>query len=472
MTTHPFPWQINAGSSHKHNIALRDFSQGEVFTWTQLTEKIASTAEMLVAQGVRTQSGVALCGKNGFALLCCYLAGLQLNARVLVLNPAFCHEKRTALCRQNAIDLMIDFTQSKSVFIKSENENVAECECIDSVLPACTMTLTSGSAGMPKAVLHSVRNHLDNARGVCELMHFSRDSSWLLSLPLYHVSGQGIVWRWLLQGAELQLPAEDFYHGVITASHASLVPTQAQRLLQYLAERTSYGVKSAVNIRHILLGGSHITKKISENLTALGIRTYVGYGMTEMASTVFAKEYDGKAGVGRPLRGREFQLVNEEIQLRGAGLGLGYWLKGKPVPLTNSAGWLQTKDKGVWDGENLQVLGRLDNMFISGGENIQPEEIERILQRHDQVEVAFVLPIDDEEFGQRPVAMVQFKSCFSKSAVKNLQVWLADKLEKFKRPVRYFPLDTATLAQQGNIKLSRVRLKQELNKILGIKSCD
>ncbi|MDG2953236.1 o-succinylbenzoate--CoA ligase [Bisgaard Taxon 10/6] len=469
MLSHPFPWRVHAESSYQHHIALRDFSQGEVFTWAQLAEEIRRTAETLTAQGVTAQSGVALCGKNSFPLLCCYLAALQLNARVLGLNPAFSDEKRTALCRRNGIRLMIDFTRPQPVFSEVKDVDFAEFDSVDhALLSACTMTLTSGSTGAPKAVLHSMRNHLENARGVCELMDFSRDSSWLLSLPLYHVSGQGIVWRWLLQGAELQLPGEDFYRSLTQASHASLVPTQAQRLLQYLADCPSNEMESAVKIRHILLGGSHIPEKISENLTALGIQAYVGYGMTEMASTVFAKKCDGKAGVGRPLRGREFRLENDEIQLRGAGLGLGYWLNGKLVSLTNSDGWLQTKDKGGWDGENLQVLGRLDNMFISGGENIQPEEIERILQCHEQVEQAFVLPIDDAEFGQRPVAMVKFKTRFSESAVKNLHVFLADKLEKFKRPVRYFPLDT-TILQQGGIKPSRIQLKQKLNEILGMK---
>ena len=65
------------------------------------------------------------------------------------------------------------------------------------------MTLTSGSTGLPKAVVHNVSAHLANAEGVCALMNFGKDQSWLLSLPLYHVSGQGIVWRWLYAGATL-----------------------------------------------------------------------------------------------------------------------------------------------------------------------------------------------------------------------------------------------------------------------------
>ena len=81
---------------------------------------------------------------------------------------------------------------------------------------ALTLTLTSGSSGKPKAVVHTVADHLANAKGVCELMAFSHTDSWLLSLPLFHVSGQGIVWRWLLQGATLQICEDkcDFMDGL------------------------------------------------------------------------------------------------------------------------------------------------------------------------------------------------------------------------------------------------------------------
>ena len=87
---------------------------------------------------------------------------------------------------------------------------------------AATMTLTSGSTGLPKAVVHNISAHLANAEGVCALMNFGKEQSWLLSLPLYHVSGQGIVWRWLYAGATLVLPKEDFYQSIGEVSHVSL----------------------------------------------------------------------------------------------------------------------------------------------------------------------------------------------------------------------------------------------------------
>ena len=451
-----FPWLQHAHSDQQHHIALRDHSQGAVFTWAQLNEQVAIYAARLQQQHIGCNSAVGLKGKNNLDYLFYYLAALSLGARVLGINPAFSTEKITALCQAYQVELLLDCAKPTQIFA-----SVAEMQHISQAAyqSAQTLTLTSGSTGLPKAVVHSISQHLANAQGVCELLQFTGQSSWLLSLPLFHVSGQGIVWRWLAQGAELHLPSEHFYADCLNATHLSLVPTQAQRLLQFMAQQP----QSAVKIQAVLLGGAHIPVELTQKLTALGIACYSGYGMTEMASTAFAKRCDGKAGVGKPLRGREFKLAQGEIWLRGAGLANGYWQNGKVVPFTNAEGWFQTKDLGSWDGENLHILGRADNMFISGGENIQPEEIEGILLQSDFVNQAFVVPKDDAEFGQRPVAFVEFQHEFSQSAVRNLQIWLSDKLEKFKQPVAYFPLQVST---QCNIKISRNELKQQLNQRL------
>lgn len=321
---------------------------------------------------------------------------------------------------------------------------------------AATMTLTSGSTGLPKAVVHNVSAHLANAEGVCALMNFDKEQSWLLSLPLYHVSGQGIVWRWLYAGATLVLPKEDFYQSIGEVSHVSLVPTQLQRWFDYLAEHPQ-----PIHTRAVLLGGTQIPVKLTQALNELGIRSYAGYGMTEMASTAFAKQSDGKIGVGQPLLGREFKLVNEEVWLKGAGLAMGYWRDGRIEPLANHEGWFQTKDKGQWLGNELVIQGRLDNMFISGGENIQPEEIEKVIAQSDLVKQIFVLPKHNEEFGHRPVAIVEFHTSFNKSSVESLNVFLQGRLERFKQPVAYYELPQDLI--QGAIKISRKALADWLS---------
>ena len=445
-----FPWQAFAqNSAYANQVALRN-SQGDPFTWVELVEKINQVEAFLLQQGVTAQSAVAFCGKNSEQILFLYLAVIQLGAKILGINPAFPQEKIAELCQVHGIDFCYQTEDIRYLAAESLTEHNAD------FTKAATMTLTSGSTGLTKAVVHNVSAHLANAEGVCALMNFSKDQSWLLSLPLYHVSGQGIVWRWLYAGATLVLPKENFYQSIGEVSHVSLVPTQLQRWFDYLAEHPQ-----PIQTQAVLLGGTQIPVKLTQALNELGVRSYSGYGMTEMASTVFAKQSDRKIGVGQPLLGREFKLVNEEVCLKGAGLAMGYWREGHIVPLTNAEGWFQTKDKAQWLDDELVIQGRLDNMFISGGENIQPEEIEKMIAQSDLVKQVFVLPKYDEEFGHRPVAIVEFHTSFNESAVEFLNVFLQGRLERFKQPVAYYELPQDLI--QGAIKISRKALADWLS---------
>ena len=445
-----FPWQAFAqNSAYANQVALRN-SQGDPFTWAELAEKINQVEAFLLQQGVTAQSAVAFCGKNSEQILFLYLAVIQLGAKILGINPAFPQEKREELCRVYSVDFCYQTEDIHYFEAKVLPEHKAN------FTKAATMTLTSGSTGLPKAVVHNVSAHLANAEGVCALMNFGKDQSWLLSLPLYHVSGQGIVWRWLYAGATLVLPKEDFYQSIGEVSHVSLVPTQLQRWFDYLTEHPQ-----PIQTQAVLLGGTQIPVKLTLALNELGILSYSGYGMTEMASTVFAKQSDGKIGVGQPLLGRSFKLVNEEAWIKGVGLAMGYWRNGCVDPLTNAEGWFQTKDKGQWLDDELVIQGRLDNMFISGGENIQPEEIEKVIAQSDLVKQVFVLPKRDEEFGQRPVAIVEFHTLFNESAVESLNVFLQGRLERFKQPVAYYELPQDLI--QGAIKISRKALADWLS---------
>ena len=446
-----YPWQAFAiQPKFSHKIALRT-AQGDVFNWAQVAEKVNQVISFLQNKGVNPESAVAFVGKNTENILFLYLATIQLGAKILGINPAFPQEKITELCDVHHIDFCFydedlrDFPKADVVIQKAD------------FFRSATMTLTSGSTGLPKAVVHNVQAHLDNAKGVCELMKFDSVHSWLLSLPLYHVSGQGIVWRWLSCGAELHFPKTDFYASLLEATHVSLVPTQLQRLLDYLQENPSISFAT----RHILLGGAHIPTELTQKMVKYGVETYSGYGMTEMASTVFAKQSDEKQGVGQPLLGREYRLVDDEVWLKGAGLAMGYWKERQIVPLTNSKDWLQTKDKGILQAGELVIIGRLDNMFISGGENIQPEEIEKVIAQSDLVKQVFVLPKHDEEFGHRPVAIVEFHTSFNESAVESLNVFLQGRLERFKQPIAYYELPTNLI--QGAIKISRKALADWLS---------
>lgn len=135
-------------------------------------------------------------------------------------------------------------------------------------------------------------------------------------------------------------------------------------------------------------------------------------------------------------------------------MACGYWQDGKLLPLTDKEGWFHTRDGGVQRGNNLLISGRLDNLFFSAGEGIQPEQLEAVLARHETVEQVFIVPQPDEEYGHRPVALVALKGT---SSFAPLQDWAAKNLARFQRPVRWYTLPK--LSGDG-IKPSRRQLAE------------
>ncbi len=443
----------------RHWAAQRPLATAVIFerqpvSWLALQRQVDTLAADFQHQGVLPGCGVALCGKNSYPLLLAYLALLQCGARLLPLNPALPASVLATLLP----DLGIAFAFSPdslpelpSALIVLSPPTVDERHL--QLLPwdgqrLATLTLTSGSSGLPKAAAHSYAGHLASAEGVLHLMDYQPQDSWLLSLPLFHVSGQGIVWRWLAVGAQLVVrEMQPLAEALAGCTHASLVPTQLWRLLsEPMAEHA---------LKEVLLGGAMIPVSLTQQAEAVGIRCWCGYGLTELASTVCAKRADELPGVGLPLQGREIRLVDQEVWIRSNSLALGYWRQGALLPIADDDGWFHTRDRGVMEQGELRIIGRLDNLFFCGGEGVQPEDVERVLAAHPQVLQAFVVPVDDPEFGQRPVAVIDAEGELSLDA---LLAWAQDRLANFQRPVALLPLPAAL--KNGGIKISRRRLQQ------------
>ncbi|MGL5948638.1 MAG: AMP-binding protein [Aeromonas sp.] len=300
----------------------------------------------------------------------------------------------------------------------------------------CNVIFSSGSSGQPKAVVHRVRHHVASARGAASLIALDAGSAWLLSLPLFHIGGYAILFRVFFAGAALVLDdrrvALKTRLETLPITHLSLVPTQLWRLLNdgFMPART--------RVRELLLGGAAIPAPLVARLQALGLTPKVSYGLSEMASQVCSAAPSAAGVVGRPLPRREVCVIDDEICVRGDTLFAGYWRAGKLVLPLDSSGWFHTRDKGALlaDGQ-LRVDGRLDNVFISGGENIQPETIEQRLVDHPRVAQALVVPVASAEWGARPVAFIDWQE--APVAWPELVDWLRAALPGFMVPDAWLP---------------------------------
>ena len=448
MSFSDWPWRHwREQRADKPALRLND----EVLSWQQLCTRIDNLAAGFHQQGVEADDGVLLLAHNHPQTLLAWLALLQCGARILPVNPQLPHPLLEVLLPQMTLRFALvldghyDGLAALSMHAPSGEYRVAwQPERLAS------MTLTSGSTGLPKAAVHTCGAHLASAEGVLALMPYGDDDDWLLSLPLFHVSGQGILWRWLQAGARLTVrekqPLEQALQG---CTHASLVPTQLWRLLN---------THQRIALKAVLLGGAAIPVELTQQARAQGISTFCGYGLTEFASTVCAKEADGEPDVGSALPGREVQVVNGEVWIKAQSMASGYWRDGALLPLTNSEGWFATRDRGELHDGRLTILGRMDNLFFSGGEGIQPESLERIIATHPHISQVFIVPLNDAEFGQRPVAVVE---CEPGTDITRLPEWVQGKLARFEQPVHWLVLPAEL--KNGGIKISRQALKQWVN---------
>ena len=450
MTFSDWPW--------RHWRRLREEAQAlrlneRRLSWRELCAQIDALAAGFHARGVLDGDGVLLRAYNQPDALLAWLALLQCGARVLPLNPQLpapqLAELLPSLGLRHALVLNGgDLPAALNPLALHAGDGVHAVDWREDRI--ASMTLTSGSTGLPKAAVHAFRAHLASAEGVLAMIPFAQQDDWLLSLPLFHVSGQGILWRWLFAGAGLTVrDKQPLEHALRGCTHASLVPTQLWRLLNGDAR---------VSLKAVLLGGAAIPVALTEQAGQRGIRCWCGYGLTEFASTVCAKEADGLADVGQPLPGREVRIVDGEVWLRSDSMAEGYWRDEQIVPLVNEHGWFATRDRGRLDNGPLTILGRMDNLFFSGGEGIQPEEVERVIGAHPWIQQIFIVPQDDAEFGQRPVAVVECGEHYDPSA---LACWCADKLARFQLPVRWLRLPESL--KTGGIKISRRALRDWVN---------
>ncbi|MBY5994175.1 o-succinylbenzoate--CoA ligase [Ferrimonas balearica] len=428
-------------------------------TYEALDGRVTALTHHLSAQGVRPGEHLGYLGSNRQEAVLLLFAALRLGAVFVPISPRFPDDQRDRLIQE--LDIRWCWSEStpptgvRALTLVSGQG--AEAWQVDTERPL-TLVLTSGSSGHPKAAMHNLQQHLAAAEGSHDQTPLARGDRWLLSLPLFHIGGMAILFRCLTCGATMVLPhktdlASNLQSQKIT--HLSLVTTQLMRLLE---RKDAEQVLASVTT--LLLGGGPIPSQLLARLKPYPLKVLTSYGMTEMGSQITTGPANDQGLSGYPLAGRQVRIEAGLIEVRGDCRFMGYYANGALSQPFDADGWFATRDLGVFVGEQLKVLGRADNMFISGGENVQPEAIEAVLKRCDGVEEAVVVPVADTEFGQLPVAVVK--------GSWQPELWekrLLKKLPRFMRPRRYLPWPSD--GHHGGLKVSRKAMAEYVSRVDG-----
>jgi len=323
-----------------------------------------------------------------------------------------------------------------------------------------TVLFTSGSTGEPKAIVHRLTSHLESAVAAARHLGLRAGDRWLATLPLNHVGGLAPLFRCLVSGATWVVPGDPPSVDVLRstrATHVSVVSTQLRRLLDA-------GTAPPSSLRCVLLGGGPTAPDTVLRAVELGWPVVSSYGTTETASMVTATgpEDPEPLSAGRAVGSAEVRTDGGgQILVRGAGLGEGVLEGGRVRPLAGPDGWYRTGDRGTVDASGrLSVEGRMDRGFVSGGENVQPETIERRIESIPGVRRAVVVPVAHPDYGQRPVAFVDGVTD-PDAIVAELRRWLPSYLVP--DAVLPMPEDDAT----GGVKASPARLADLARRLFG-----
>jgi O-succinylbenzoic acid--CoA ligase len=432
-------WLSTAAEAVPDHVAL--IADSKSASYGDLDRQARDAATRLAGLGVRRNDRVALVLDPSADYVVLLHGLVKLGAVAAPLDPRLTETELDGLIDALGPRLVVDDART---VLESEPAPGAQLdESMDTDNLHCVIH-TSGSGGRPKPVELTYGNQLWNAIGSGVRIGVAPTDLWLCCLPLHHVGGLAIVMRSALYRTGLLL--ERFDPERIAQRLAdepvtiiSLVPTMLARLLDAGADLRS--------LRCLLLGGGAAPQPLVDRALAAGARVAPTYGLTEAASqvaTMSPGEAPSKPGsVGPPILTTELRIDDDGvICVRGPSVAPG---------VADQDGWLRTNDVGRLDEDGyLYVLGRADEVIVTGGENVSPEEVEAVLLSHPGVADAGVSAIEDPEWQQAVVARVVIGNG-AEVTEGELREFCRERLAGFKVPKAIEFVDELPRNEQGKL---------------------
>ncbi len=502
---------------HGAREALVDVPTGRRWTYDALARDVEAVARALLARGVEKGDRVGIWSVNCAEWFLVQFATARVGAILVNVNPAYRLHELSYVLNQSGVSLLVSYPSYKTSDYRAMVEQVrgecpqlrdvvyigdptweallAEADSVDggrlaereaalSFDDPINIQYTSGTTGFPKGATLSHHNILNNGFFVGELMGYDETDRICVPVPFYHCFGMVIGnLASTSHGACVVIPAPTFEPA------ATVRAVQDERCTSLYGVPTMFiaqlglpdiGEHDLTSLRTGVMAGSPCPVEVMKRVIGeMGMREVaICYGMTETSpvSTQTRRDDDldrRTATVGRVMPHLEVKVVDPatgvtvprgtsgEVCTRGYSVMLGYWDEPeKTAEAIDAARWMHTGDLGVMrDDGYVNIVGRIKDMIIRGGENVYPREIEEFLYTHPSIADVQVIGVPDERYGEEVLACVILKDGAATLTAEDVREFCAGKLAHYKIP-RYVTVTTAfPMTVTGKVRKVEMREK-------------
>lgn len=452
-------------------LAVADRARDIRLTYAEFDQSSDRWAAVLERYSVGPGDRVAVVAGNRAEIPALFYAATRLRATLVPLNWRLAARELGAIVNHAAPKLVIgegrfssalessnsgssfewidlDLDASRLLDNAARSTSDAELEADDAAL----VLYTSGSTGQPKGVIIPQRQIFFNAVATTtswELCHtdvapvstpfFHTGALNVFATPLWHRGGTIILFDQFEPSAFMDAIAEE------KCTVALTVPTQ----LVMMSQAASWG-RPLPHLRYFISGGAPCSESLAAKVRGAGYTLREGYGLTECGPNCFALSSDeavqNQGKVGRPVPFLEMRLVDDEIHdvpdgepgellLRGPQMFGGYLHDAVKTAEALADGWLRTGDLAIRDGDGLYAIcGRRKDMYISGGENVFPGEVESVLTAHEAVSEAVVVGVSHPLWGEVGCAFILLRAGARVPTQEDIIAFARTNLAAYKTP--------------------------------------
>ncbi len=500
------------------------------WTWRQLGDEVNRVARGLLARDLKVGDRVGIWAPNVVEWVLVQFATAKLGVILVNVNPSYRARELAYALQQSGCRTLIAARRFKtSDYVRMLSEVRGDCPALTDVIflddpqqPAdwarlladgervtqaqvaqrmaslkpgdpINIQYTSGTTGSPKGATLSHRNILNNAYFIAREMGFTERDRFCIPVPFYHCAGMVVGnLASVTCGATMVIPAPSFEPGATLHAVAQerctalgAVPTMHIAMLAH-PDFTTTDVSS---LRTGFIGGAPCPLEVMKHLVTDFHMPEVSivYGMTETSpvSTQGAKNdpIEKRVGsVGRVHPHVEIRIVDPatgqvcergepgEFQTRGYSVMLGYWNdEARTREAITPEGWMRTGDLAAMDEEGyVNIVGRIKDMIIRGGENIYPREIEEFLYTHPDIRDVQVIGVPDEKFGEEVMACVMMKEGAAPLTLDALCEFCRDRIAHYKIPRYLEVVHEYPMTVTGKVR--KVEMREQAIKRLGLES--